>query len=292
MSSFFTPVPNQSYNFFDRFGAVLGLTRLENERNAEYKQRLNDVFVHRSNSTYRGLINGITRELGLKLFKPMKITQISGNPVITFLETKCFVYSDYSLGDAGLVATFDRFEYKDGNYSIQALADNINATGLFNVQVDPSYQYKRSMCIFNQSNLNLVADEDINKSGGVIKLANNNLVPNSITIRSSNLTVRVDDPDKVRASGEYFIDTQAGIIYTATAPEGGAGIRYQHISNVYKAVASPVIIHDLQSDDFKTKMFEQILSEQDDTFSNGAPTELGASIINELLSVYPTSFGV
>lgn len=292
MSSFFTPTPNQIYNFFDRFGAVLGLTRLENERNAEYKQRLNDVFIHRSNATYRGLINGITRELGLKLFRPMKITQISGNPVIIFKDTKCLIYSDYSLGDNGLVTTLDRFEYKNNNYSMQSLAQNINATGLFNVQLDPNYQYKRSMCIFNQSNLNLVADEDINKSGGVIKLANSNLISNSITIRSNNLNERVDNQEEVRNSGQYFIDTIAGILYTAAAPEGGSAIRYQYINNVYKTSASPVIIHDLQSDDFKTKMFEQVGSEDDDLFTNGAPTELGADIINELLSVYPTAFGI
>ena len=287
-----TPAEHQVFNHFDRFGLLLGLPRLESERNPEYKQRLMDVFVNRSNSSYRGLINGITRELGLKLYQPLKISRnSSAHPVIKFLDTKVYIYSDYSLGDTGLVATFDRFEYKDGAYTIDQLVSKINSTGLFLITADSDYSSKRSMTIFNQSNLSLVANEDINRAGGSIKLSNSNLIPNSITIRSPNLTERVSSQTLLRKRGQYFIDPVAGILFTTEAPSAGSAIRYQYINDNYTVTASPVIIHDLQSNDFKTKMFEQIQMENGE-FTNGLPTELGADLINELLSVFPTAYGV
>lgn len=292
-SIFLTPQSQPVFNHFDRFGLLLGLPRLEDERNSDYKQRLLDVFINRSNATYRGLINGVTRELGLELYQPLRITRKTGtNPVVIFLNTKCLVYSDYSLSDDTLEGSFDRFDYSAGAYTIDTLATKINSTGVFTCEVDPIYKDKRSMTILNQSNLSLVASEDISRAGGKIKLANSNIIPNSISIRSANLTERISDVTLLRKQGQYYIDPVLGIIDTLQGPAGGSIIRYQYISNTYKVIASPVIIHDLQSDDFKTKMFEQITSEEDNSVVNGLPTELGADLINELLSVYPTAFGV
>jgi len=53
------------WNCFDEFGLLLGLPRILGEKNADYKERLLDVYTNPANSTYSGLINGISRELGL-----------------------------------------------------------------------------------------------------------------------------------------------------------------------------------------------------------------------------------
>jgi hypothetical protein len=63
-----TPLIPQIYNVwncFDEFGLLLGLPRIPGEKNRAYKARLLDVYVHPANSTYQGLINGISRELGI-----------------------------------------------------------------------------------------------------------------------------------------------------------------------------------------------------------------------------------
>lgn len=57
------------WNFMDEFGALLGCKRLYAEKNIDYKNRLLDIFINPSNSTKRGLANGIARELGLRKFK-------------------------------------------------------------------------------------------------------------------------------------------------------------------------------------------------------------------------------
>ena len=112
----YTPSLHQVWNELDEFGLLLDLPRIEGERNPSYKQRLFDVFVNRASSSYRGLINGITRELGLSLYHAMTVTPvlnpdgttIGTNPAISFDETRCYVYSDWTDSSSGLVDTIDR----------------------------------------------------------------------------------------------------------------------------------------------------------------------------------------
>jgi len=54
------------WNVFDEFGLLVGLDRLPRETNKELKERILDVFKNPGNSTTKGLINSISRELGLK----------------------------------------------------------------------------------------------------------------------------------------------------------------------------------------------------------------------------------
>ena len=81
-------VEHKVFNELDSHGLTLGLPRLAGERNAEYKQRLLDVFVNRANSSYLGLIYGITRELGLSLTKEFTITPTNptDNPYASIFE--------------------------------------------------------------------------------------------------------------------------------------------------------------------------------------------------------------
>jgi hypothetical protein len=60
-----TPEVYNIWNCFDEFGLILGLPRIPGEKNYDYKQRLLDVYTNPANSTYIGLRNGISRELGL-----------------------------------------------------------------------------------------------------------------------------------------------------------------------------------------------------------------------------------
>ena len=53
------------WNAFDEFGLLLGVYRLEGERNLQYKERILDVLKNKGNSTKDGMINGISRELGI-----------------------------------------------------------------------------------------------------------------------------------------------------------------------------------------------------------------------------------
>jgi len=278
-----------TYNEFDRHGLLLGLTRLYGEKNPEYKRRLLDVFVRRASSTYLGLIYGITRELGLELFNAIEVEPTIGhsmpNPAIVFQDTKCYLYSDYDEGT--LVATLDRYSDTGGAFILSELVDSINATGQFTASLatgaDPM---ARSMTIYNQSSVVLVPSEEISGGGSRLKLQNANLVVESVVLNSVNLTLRKASQVEVNYTGEYYIDHENGIIFTQTAPDDGATVRYAYRKDKLVAEASPVIIHDLQSEDFQTHMFES-----ETTATPGLPTPVGADIINEIMTVHPGGWG-
>jgi len=292
-----TPVVHAVYNELDRIGLLLGLPRLPEEKNYVYKQRLMDVMVHRADSSYLGLIHGITRELGLSIQDTLKIIpSVDGNgdfllpnPAVVFLETKAYLYSNYSAGT--ILSTMDRYEEDGGYWTLGELSDAINATGYFTCSILNSINENiRSMTIYNQRSYHTVTLEHLSGSGIVVKLANENLVSGSVVISSEVLTKRVDTLNDLSGLGDFYVDLSRGILYTLTPPSTADTIRYQYIDSTFIAQSSPVIIHNLQSADFQTKMFEQV-EDGDGGTSNGLPTALGADIINELLSVYPVSYG-
>ena len=296
-TTIFTPEQHQVFNELDRFGLLLGQKRLEGERNSDYKQRLLDVLVNRASSTYRGLINGITRELGLKIEEIFIIRPVldntgntlSANPAVVFQETKCKVYTDYTLGDDGLYTSLDRFAFGD-NYTIHGLMNSIEDTGYFTCEfVLQDRRFDRSMTIFNQSTINTVLSEEIDTGGSRVKLKNDKLISNSVIFRSPNLNERVESQELLVRSGQYYIDMANGIIYSTSSPAPGSVVRYQYRNDIYRVLASPIIIHNLQSIDFRSKMFDQLTLNGETT--DGAPSPLGIELINELLSVYPTGYG-
>ena len=260
----YTPVVHQVVNELDNIGVFLNLSRLENESNASYKQRLFDVFVNRADSTYRGLINGITRELGLSLYKVMTIVPklddngdiVGDNPAIIFEGTKCYIYSDYTDSTDGLDITLDRWEESEDSWTYGELITEINNTDYFTAAIQSGVNSSlRSMTIFNQSSVRSIPAEELSTAGPVINLSNNKLMSDSVSITSSNLKERVSSQAELIRAGQYYIDFEEGVIYTTQAPEPGSLIRYEYRDDEFVVWASPVIIHNLQSDDFKTIMF-------------------------------------
>ena len=75
------------WNYFDEFGALLSCPRLYGEKNYDYKERILDVFKNPANSTKIGLMNGISRELGIRKHK-------------TWIDTS----EDYIIKDAMVIA--------------------------------------------------------------------------------------------------------------------------------------------------------------------------------------------
>lgn len=53
------------WNAFDEFGFLLGLKRLPLESNELFKKRILDVFKNPGGSTQKGILNGLSRELGI-----------------------------------------------------------------------------------------------------------------------------------------------------------------------------------------------------------------------------------
>lgn len=286
------PLASEIFNEFDEAGLLLVLKRLPGEKNAAYKRRLFDVFRRRANATYKGLLYGITRELGLELFSPFRIAILrtagmpnGRNPVIEFDGPEVRVWAD-RLVDSTPELTLDRFDM-----SIAQLVTAINVSIYISATVPiATIGLERAMQIADQSSLVHVSSELLTDSV-VNVLENRNLVAGSLFFSGTTAyTTRVGTPEAVTAPGRYFLDRTSGTLISFESPGPVAAIRYQYLVDPLEVVASPIILHNIQGTTFKRKMFERVLLE-DGTTALGLPTPLGTDLINELLSVKGTLYG-
>jgi hypothetical protein len=286
-----TPAVHPIIGQLDSLGLFLGLSRLNEERNAEYKQRLLDLFVNKANSSYRGVINGITRELGLSLFEALSLEPTApalalGEPLIQFIDTKCTITSDFLTPNPLVI---DRWEVDGGSYTLTQLIDTINDSGVFTTTLIAGVDEDiRAMTIFNQDNTGLVKSEQL-KSATQVKLQNKNILTDTVVLSSDYITTRVSTLNDLTSSNQYYIDASNGIIYFYSAPYQDTFIWYKYRLDNFISMGSPVIISNLQSEDFLTKLYLQ--RNEQNQLTNGTPSVFGADIFNEIFSVFNTSFG-
>lgn len=283
------------FNELDEIGLLLGQPRLPRERNPEYKQRLAGVFAQRANSTYKGLINSITRGVGLEIFKAMTVTPLESggafvatDPAVIINQTKVYLYEDFE--NEVLDRTIDRYD-RDEAYFLGELVAAIDASPYFSATIEDGVdEYTRSMTVLNQSSHVIVTDETA-PIATRFQLENNNIVPGTIYFSDRIIFNQlVATEGEVDAVGKFWVDHKNGVVKVFEAPIPDTTVRYKYVRSPMVCKASPVIIHNMQDDDFKVKLFEQVLTDAG-TFENGLVTSLGADIINELLSVYPLYWG-
>jgi len=290
-----TPRPSSVFNEFDSHGTVLGLPRLPQERNADYKKRLLDVFARRASSAYIGLLNGITRELGLKYFKPITIsispsTPFNLQPSIEFIENKVYVYRDKATQDLEL--EIDRSTPGSDAYWLTDFVNKINSEATYlTAAIHPSQEpYTRTDTIINQSSAKIVNGLPLSGSN-IHVLPNQKIERNSLVFTdTSTFRKEVQTEGEVNKMGRFYVDYENGIIKTFSVPPEGVRVRYIFHEDPFEPIATPVIIRNLQSDLFKEKMFQETIS-TDGSEALGIPTEFGATIINELMSVFPMYWG-
>jgi len=287
------------WNQYDEFGLLVNVKRTPGEKNWSYKRRIVDAFVNRSNSTYRGLVNSITRDLGLTLFQPLVISPkisisnsnfIAKDPYIKFDGVNIYLYSDYA--NETLEYTIDRYE-AGGNYEhLSRLVDFINSSSYFEAGlISSDYNFTRSMTIINQSN-RLEHVEEV-QSSNKFKLKYDRLVSGKVRFEGdTNIFVNEQGWEaQVKSVGDYYINYLKGEISVYTVPPSGITIYYKYTDRLFKPYASPVILHDVNNDNFKVKMFEQVLQDNG-TYTHGLPTVTGVDIINEIFSIVPMYWGV
>jgi hypothetical protein len=288
------PVPSPVFNEFDYFGTLLGLKRLPEEKNDKYKTRLLDVFTHRASSTYTGLVNGITRELGLSLFKPVTIrvrTDIdpTWSPRIEFVDNVIYIWKD--VATQLLDITIERSPVGTEAYFIGGLVDAINGSSVFTATLNSSdYEWLRGDCIVNQSSSKLVEQQPlISSKKNFLGIGN---IDKTSVVFSDSLTfaIEVNSPSLLTSAGKYYINYKTGLIQTFSIPDVNAFIQYSYLQDPFVPVASEVIIRPFNTQEFQTVLFNQIV-QPDGTTTNATPTALGAEIINELLSVVPMYWG-
>ena len=285
-------------NQFDELGDLVSLPRLPQETNWEYRRRIKDSLVHYANSSYQGMVYGITHELGLSVYESIIINPkvdddgnfLAPDPYVRFDGPYVYLYSDYA--NRMLDWAIDRYE-PGGNYEhVGRLIEMINNTSFFEAERPLGIDYyDRSMTILNQSNRNVVTFERIPASDK-FKLKHDHVVRGTLFFSNrDHFRTEVTSPGAVQAKGHYHVDYTTGVVKVFTIPTISDIVRYQYIEYPFRAVASPVIVHDVTNENFRAKMFQQIQLDNG-TYTHGKPTEIGVDIINELLTIVPMYWGL
>jgi len=285
------PIKQDLFGPFDDKGLMLTTERLLGEKNWEYRRRLRSVFTQKANSTYQGLINGITNGLGLALFKAISINPrvdnngnfLAADPYVKFDESYLYLYSDY---------TQDLLDYQidrlsiGGNYeTLQALINLINSTTFFEAALESGVAgTTRGSAVLNQSN-RVSVQEEIVPCSTKFKLQNAHIIEGSLYFSDRKIfKTEVNTPALVFSVGSYCVDYSKGIVTVRVAPGKDIRARYDYTIYPFKAIASPIVLHNITQDNYKIQLFQQILQD-DGTYIHQLPTSLGVDIINELLTV-------
>jgi hypothetical protein len=290
-----TPETHLVFNEFDEKGLLLGLPRLSEERNASYKDRLLDVFVHRPSSSAPGLLSAITRGLGLSFFDFVTVAQatdINGVPLyprssIQFNGNLCQIYSDTDPANLTLELEIDRLDplYRWDEALLAAINSTTSMVAGSSLYSTP----QKAMEIFNQSSCHYAEPYSIAFGANKISLKHRNILPSTIVVNSNNLRKRVYTEGDMKVAGDYYINEVSGTLSCIEVPANFSTIYYAYVDSVFTCKASPVIINNLQQEPFYSSLF---ITEEDELGKHHTVLSArGIETITELYTVAPVYWG-
>lgn len=291
----YTPVRKQIVNAFDHFGMLLGLPRIPNERNAEYRKRLLTVFSQRAGAHSQGLINGITRELGLEQYDALSVaTSSTENPRVVITDTNVYLYSDWTNSDTfTLEKQIDTYSRDGDGYYLSDLADAISLSTHFSAAVIAGVDGHVQSGTLLRTDSRIWVDNFEVKPFNTFSLGNTILVDGTVTFSSNgrkSFVNEVASTSQVVADGDYYIDYTNGVCFCYTAPANDVTCRYQYDQMPMLVKASPVMLYEFGSEEFRKMIFNQ-LDLYDGTTVDGLPDPEAVDFINELLSAKSQLWG-
>ena len=302
----------------DEMGLLLDLQRLPGEDNPDYRHRLFRVFTRPTDSTYQGLLNAITYELGLDFYDLISIEFVGdptdvgltadevAQPRITIKDGVLTLYGHYVSDDENLIIQIDnkpqinlrKYEYADPT----DLLDAINATGIFlatdlaieGIGAEPRQDW--SYTISNVDTNVWIVDEIVPASTR-FTLLNSPLNDGMFFFGESRIFQRLRDSEEdILKPGDFYVDVETGEVVTASLPSGTGRVRYQYRNIPAVLEASPVSIGYIGSTEMQRYFFTQLeLSLFDnplERFINNIPTLEGTEIINELYRASNNYWGI
>lgn len=306
----YTGVPNHRLlpNSYDYLGQLVGLSRLPNESNVPFRDRILDVMVNPAGPTYTGLVNGIYRELGLSKFDAIRISPVYAtetetvgrSPVIEVKATKLILYEAWwGPNDYVVDREIKFYNRTDPGYFLGDLVNLINESLYFSAIRLYDDAFLPSQYLLRDRTVVQVKDEVVPASFQ-IRLKNTNLVNGSLRIRdlyptyqttanrnmsssnSSNyLSFMFNVTTPLTVEGQYTVDTDEGILTFFSLPSGQGLADYMYFDYPWTLKASDVAVFGLGEEDFFENLFEKV----EDRFGEehlGLPTIEGSDYIQEL----------
>jgi hypothetical protein len=290
-----TPEVVNTPNAFDYFGMLLGLPRIQGEKNPAYRKRLWDVYVHRAGPSQNGLINGVTRELGLNQYDALTISYTgssTNSPRVIVRDVQIELYSNWNLVDESISSNtldgeiIDIYSKSSDAYYMGGLIDEINSSSYFLAAITNGVSEKAlSACLVDQDSRKW-QEAELLKPFYRNTLEYRDIIPGSLTFSAAGRDTFVAQKASealVLIPGDYYVDYDNSIVISNTIPPEDTICRYMYDELPLTLTASPVILHEFGSSYFRSKVFEQIL-QSDGTYVDGLPLDAAIKYINELMA--------
>jgi len=287
----------------DEMGLLLDLERLPGERNHEYRERLFRVFTRRTDSTYQGLLNGITYELGLEFDDVLTLTFTGSSdlqPRAIVQDGILTLYSDYTDDDNYVIIQIQsepqlNLRQEDAN-ELAELIPLINGTGVFSaalVEDPPPVEW--SYCLVN-FDTNVWINDEVVPSSTRFTLAHTLINDGMFFFGERKVFQTLQTSESALSNpGDFYVNLTTGEVVTTSIPSGEGTVRYQYRDLPKTLEASPVSLGYIGSRDLQRYFFTQLEVRLFDSplerFINNIPNEEGVDIINELFRASKNYWG-
>jgi len=249
-------------NSFDSAGHLVTLTRLPEESNVDFRNRIFDAAVHPPGPTYQRCLNAIARDFGYMRDKAIQIslklsgdTPIATSPRVDILANKIIMYSDWRPDGTAIIDTEIRtYKIDDAGYLLTDLVDLINSSTCFSASIYSGIRTNMfSSALLQQSSIFTINDDGI-EPGKLTNLATGNIIRGSLSLSNSDVfsTETISAPTAV---GEYQVDYVNGKIYTYLVSDGHSYCSYKSSIFPLEVDYLPVMIYSLQDDNFQYELF-------------------------------------
>ena len=289
---------NQIMNPFENWGSLMDVTRLPGEENPSFAKRIQEARVRRGGSSYQGLINAITRDLGLKREDAIHIRRKPSfdgdmwDTMIRVVDNHLQLYRRY---------VTEKNKSLDIEVDLRAkprladvVADINSRSSVFKAGLLADGQ-AFSHTLLNQENHKLVQDEAVPMATN-FRLRNKNLKLGSVTFSDRDVFLTEQSSlSAVVADGDYYVDYVNGFVYTFNMPDTESTVTYRYIEIPFKLERSEVVVNDVNSRSFRKHFFTQVAQDLYDdpelSTLDGRPTAEMFKAIDELLHVSDVYWG-
>ena len=308
--SIYTGEP-QSVNIgtpIDWISDLIDLHRLPGETLADFKLRVLDNYIHPANSSYNGLYNGMSRELGEDAYTGgivIDLERIDGVPLLdkdTVIEINArglwqgtqplsqeFIQD--GLWDLDTELTFDFHSRTDSFFLVDLLA-NLNAsTGLEAIKWGTASDWDKARNLKQVSSFRYF-DKSLKQNKLQTfydELDVGNWIRSVQWSSDTGIFRQIANLADLAGCEEYFLEPFERTVHTFVAPPTGR-VRVFYSDFPLIVPISTVGIRALRDHHTMNLYTEQITNELGDLV-DGIPTVQGADFVNELFSVVPMYWG-
>jgi len=275
-----TPTNERTRNDLDIHGQLLDLRRLPQEGNYSYYKRLMSVNPLRGGADQKGLIHGITRDLGLEEKTALQIIPVSlgdrwaaSAPMVEVNATKVIIYSEYwSDEDYTIDTEIDIFNHGSG-YLLEDVLLQIQGSQYFTAELGPQIDSsEKSNGLIPGISSRLIEREWV-PSGTHFFLEHRDILPGTLAFTEKRVFATEVSPSvaditpgavsfsgavisPVTRAGDYYVDYAKGSVISYSTPSGAGLCRYIYRSFPYYVRWSPIVVYSLRDSVYREKVFE------------------------------------